>query len=164
MIYQVTIRDDTHEVSIEKAGEGPEGLLYRVVIDGGEPRQIAACRPVDDVLSLLIDNQSWEAGLCATESGYDVEILGAHHPVMVVDPRRAALQTKSGAASGTLTCSMPGRVIRIMVQEGDPVEEGQPLVVIEAMKMENELRAPQAGQVRCIHVSSGDQLDAGAVL
>ena len=59
---------------------------------------------------------------------------------------------------------MPGRVVKALVAEGDTVEAGQPVIIVEAMKMENEVTAPGPGVVRRINVSQGDTVDAGAVL
>ncbi|MBM4359525.1 MAG: acetyl-CoA carboxylase biotin carboxyl carrier protein subunit [Deltaproteobacteria bacterium] len=59
---------------------------------------------------------------------------------------------------------MPGRVVKVLVTEGEPVEAGKPLVVVEAMKMENELAADAPGMVQAIRVVAGQTVDAGAVL
>ena len=59
---------------------------------------------------------------------------------------------------------MPGVVVSLLVAEGDAVEEGQPLLVLEAMKMQNEIAAPAAGSVRLIHVQEGEAVSAGAKL
>lgn len=59
---------------------------------------------------------------------------------------------------------MPGRIVRLLAAEGDTVEKGQPVIVVEAMKMENELKAPVAGVVQRIHVAVGDVIEARAVL
>jgi biotin carboxyl carrier protein len=59
---------------------------------------------------------------------------------------------------------MPGKIVRVLVKEGDAVEEGQGLVVVEAMKMENELKSPKAGVVRELHAQEGQPVEAGAKL
>lgn len=69
-----------------------------------------------------------------------------------------------GAGAGAVTSPMPGRVVRALVAEGAEVEAGAPVIIVEAMKMENELQAPVAGRVEAIHVSAGDTVDAGALL
>jgi biotin carboxyl carrier protein len=77
----------------------------------------------------------------------------------------AALGSKSGAsAQGTVVSPMPGRVLKVLVTEGADVDEGAPLVVVEAMKMENELVAPHAGKVKKIHVTPGQTVESGAKL
>ena len=78
----------------------------------------------------------------------------------------AALKEAAGGAGGggAVKAPMPGRVVKALVAEGDTVEAGQPVIIVEAMKMENEVTAPGPGVVRSINVSQGDTVDAGAVL
>ncbi len=78
----------------------------------------------------------------------------------------AALEEASGGAggSGAVKAPMPGRVVKALVAEGDDVEAGTPVIIVEAMKMENEVLSDGPGVVRSILVSAGDTVDAGAVL
>lgn len=78
----------------------------------------------------------------------------------------AALEEAAGGAGGggAVKAPMPGRVVKALVAEGDTVEAGQPVIIVEAMKMENEVVATGGGVVRAIAVSDGDTVDAGAVL
>jgi biotin carboxyl carrier protein len=77
----------------------------------------------------------------------------------------AALGQKTGGAGeGSLTSPMPGRVLKVLVTEGDAVDAGTPLVVVEAMKMENELSAARSGTVRKVHVTPGQNVESGARL
>ena len=69
-----------------------------------------------------------------------------------------------GAGERTLKTQMPGRVVRILVAEGESVEEGQPVIVVEAMKMENELKSPVSGSVQRLCVEEGDQVQARSTL
>jgi biotin carboxyl carrier protein len=76
-----------------------------------------------------------------------------------------ALHGRSGDVSdGAVTSPMPGKVVKVLVKEGDQVDLGAPLVVVEAMKMENELSAPRAGTVKAVHVKPGDAVEGGALL
>lgn len=89
--------------------------------------------------------------------------------VDALDERRRAINDMSGAAAANvgpapLVAPMPGLVVRINVATGDQVQPGQPLVVMEAMKMENELRSPSAGVVAAIRVQPGAAVEKGAVL
>ena len=97
-----------------------------------------------------------------------VHVNGRAVPVSIVDPR-ARLTRKTGAAPAgagrrSIVSPMPGRVVKVMVQAGDAVAAHQGLVVIEAMKMENELRAPHAGRVTEVKVADGMSVEANAVL
>jgi biotin carboxyl carrier protein len=77
-----------------------------------------------------------------------------------------ALRNRSGAggSGGILTSPMPGKVVKVLVKEGDEVSEGTPLVVVEAMKMENELVAPRSGVVQKVYVQAGGAVEGGAQL
>jgi biotin carboxyl carrier protein len=78
--------------------------------------------------------------------------------------RRRADTAIAGAGPRPITAPMPGRVVRVLVAEGDTVSARQPLVVVEAMKMENELRAPGNGLILKVPVLAGQSVEAGAVL
>lgn len=86
-----------------------------------------------------------------------------------LDARARAIRDLSAAAAGAqgpapVVAPMPGLIVRLHVQVGDRVEAGQPVVVMEAMKMENELRAPAAGVVRAVHAETGKAVEKGTVL
>jgi pyruvate carboxylase subunit B len=87
---------------------------------------------------------------------------------LVLDPRARAVREAGSAGSarhsGLLHAPMPGRVLRVLVEAGASVTQGQALIVVEAMKMENELKAPGAGTVGRVHVAAGDRVEKGAVL
>ncbi len=159
MHYDVTLDGTTRSVEIEKVGDDH----VRVSIDGG-PMRVVERRALPGGMSLVMDGKSYDAGLVKREEGWDVSVLGVLHPAEVVDPRRKALRLAGGAGQGKLKSSMPGRVVAILVEEGAVVEKGQPVLVIEAMKMENEVKAPISGTVSGIQVSPGQAVDAGAGL
>jgi len=99
--------------------------------------------------------------------GDGVVIGGRRYGFEVDDPR--SLQGRRGAGAGTegprpVKAPMPGRVVRVLVEAGDEVEEGQGVVVIEAMKMQNELKSPKAGRVVRVGVVVGDTVGSGDVL
>ncbi len=159
MTYEVTIGDRTLSVALHRAGDH-----WRVSIDGGPERTVDITRPKPQLMSLILDGASYSAGLAPSDGGWDVDLLGTHHPCHVVDPRRKALRLSGEAEQGTLSTSMPGKVVRLLVAQGTPVDKGDPVAVVEAMKMENELKAPRAGVVAEVLVSAGQTVDAGAVL
>jgi biotin carboxyl carrier protein len=158
MIYEVTIGETVRKVSVEKA----DGL-YAVQVDDGPERRVEA-RKLGQVLSMLVDDRSVEAGLARREGGWDVSILGTTHDCAVVDPRRKALRLAGGAGNGALKASMPGRIISVLVEPEQVVTKGQPVMVIEAMKMENELKAPIDGRVAEVLVQPGQAVESGAAL
>ncbi len=115
------------------------------------------------VMSLLIDGRQYRCVL----DGNGVVIGGRRFAFEVADPR--SLQGRRGAGAGTdgprsVKAPMPGRMVRVLVEVGDEVEEGQALLVIEAMKMQNELKSPKTGRVARIAVGVGDAVGSGDVL
>jgi biotin carboxyl carrier protein len=146
---------------LEVQGSGP---AFVVTLEGRrlevEVRETSA-----GFVSLRVDGVSHEAGLLAREDGATV-VLGGHvHEVLLSDDTGAALPRRP-VASGPVrvTSPMPGRIVRVLVQAGDAVAEGQGLVVMEAMKMENELRAPRSGRVHELHAREQQAVEAGALL
>ena len=103
----------------------------------------------------------------ASHNLFDVAIRGNNHLVTVIDPRR--LRTDEDAdkhdhGSAEIIAPMPGKVVRVLVEAGQEVEAGAGLVVVEAMKMQNELKSPRAGSVVSIKVAAGDTVEAGTLL
>jgi biotin carboxyl carrier protein len=153
-----------------------EGRSLRVEVRGKDGRYTVTIdgRPVDvdleetgrDFVSLLIDGRSYEVGLEARDGGYTVVLADDAVHVDLADASRGAAAPPPKPASGParLTAPMPGRLVRVLVEAGQQVAAGQGLVVMEAMKMENELRSPRAGRVREIPVREGQVVEAGALL
>jgi biotin carboxyl carrier protein len=115
---------------------------------------------------LTQDNQSLEAGVSPTPEGYVVSLLGRRIPVEILDTRnalrRAAQHGHDGVAQ--IRSPMPGKVIKLLVSEGAEVEPNQGIVVLEAMKMQNEIKSPKQGVVRKIGVTEGAAVNAGDLL
>jgi len=160
MTYDVTVGERVFSIRIDRDKAGG----WAVQVDDAPPRHIDVRRPEPSVLSLLLGDRSVEAGLAPRDDGWEVDLLGRGYHCEVVDPRRAALKLGGGAGEGAIKTSMPGLVVRVMVAEGDAVAEGDPLLVLEAMKMENEITAPIDGRIAAVHVSAGESLEAGAKL
>lgn len=100
---------------------------------------------------------------------YALRIDGRRYAVEALDERTRAIRDLSAAAAGPagpqpVKAPMPGLIVRISVQPGDHVQAGQGVAAMEAMKMENELRAPGAGRVKAVHVTVGQAVDKGALL
>lgn len=120
------------------------------------------------VYSVLWDGRSFEAKLVwnASQGSGSVDIAGAHFAVQAADPREIAEGAGGIDNRGPLqiTSPMPGKVIRVLVEQGQSVTEKQGIAVVEAMKMQNEMQAPRAGTVAAIRVQAGDAVTAGQVL
>ena len=162
MKYFVTVAGK--EMVVELDGE-------RVTVDGAT---IASAHlntlPGTPIKHLVLDGASHALAMDAVGRGqWAVGYLGEQHELEVVDERTRHIRSLTGAGqkgSGptTLKAPMPGLVVRVAVEEGAKVEAGAPLVVLEAMKMENELRATAAGVVKGVKVKGGQAVEKGQVL
>jgi biotin carboxyl carrier protein len=120
-----------------------------------------------DTLSVLINGKSFEIKHERTETGITIFIRGTRYEVSVTDPR--SWRGRRGAAQGDvgpqkLTASMPGKVVRVLAREGDSIAAGQGIAVVEAMKMQNEIRSPRAGVLKKLLAHEGMKVNAGEVL
>jgi biotin carboxyl carrier protein len=114
------------------------------------------------VYSVIVNGRSFEVAVTGTE----VEVNGVRFEVEREDPRKwnpaAAARRTSGREA--LKAPMPGKVVRLLVEEGQEVEAGQGLIVVEAMKMQNEMKAPRAGRIVGIAVKPNEAVNGGSVL
>jgi biotin carboxyl carrier protein len=138
----------------------------RFVFDGDPERAADVEVPEPGVYSVLMDGRSYEARVEETPAALVVVIDGFRFEVDVRDPRRMSRRHDGRGAEGvqSITAPMPGKVVRVLVAVGDPVEAGQGIVVVEAMKMQNEMKAPRDGRVTSLNVKVLDSVNAGAVL
>lgn len=115
------------------------------------------------VYSMLINGKSYEAYVYDGVDNLEVLLLGRQYPVVVEDEREKRLKAAGGASEGggefNLKAPMPGLVVAIPVEEGQEVQKGQVLVILESMKMQNELKAPRAGKVDRIKVKTGETVE-----
>ncbi len=122
--------------------------------------------------SILMDGRSVEVRLDAAKSpdpdthAYRAMLYDGAYEFALVDPRRALLAGSgaAGAGGGVLSSPMPGKVVKLLVQVGDTVQEGQTLLVMEAMKMQNELKTSTTGTVTIVHIQEGATVETGAAL
>lgn len=162
--YEVTLGETARQVRIEQLSSEGGVTRYRLQI-GDEPAfEVEATAPEPDVRTLLVDGGSYDVGIVPDDEGFEVHVAGYPHQVGVVDPRRKALRAGGGAAGGVIKTQMPGRIVRLLVEPGDEVTKGEPLLVVEAMKMENEIKAPRDGIVKRFAVGEGDLVEAKSVL
>jgi biotin carboxyl carrier protein len=148
------------EVAVERRGDG-----YEVRI-GDRTYRVDAAPVGDGHRSLLIDGCQHEVVTRPSgEGGWSVSAGGATSAVEVSDPlSHLARKSRCGPRGGgrqEVKAYMPGRVVALLVDEGAAVEAGQGVVVLEAMKMENEIRAERAGTVTRLHVAPGQSVEGG---
>jgi biotin carboxyl carrier protein len=140
---------------------------YRITV-GTRTLEVDARSPISGLVSLLIDGASHVANVAPADGGRLVEVAGATYLVEVEDHARHAIRTRGGAGAGaagqTIKAPLPGKITHVAVAVGDRVERGQTVVVIEAMKMENEFKAAAAGTVAEVRVEAGQAVNPGDVL
>jgi biotin carboxyl carrier protein len=160
--YQVTIADRTLEVDL-RGGE--------VLVDGERHEAHASGVPGTPLHHLLLDGGSWTVAAQRLDGPYRwvVGLAGERWEVEVVDERTRAIRAQVGTgpaptAGGVVKAPMPGLVVRVEVAPGQVVVRGAGLVVVEAMKMENELKAPGPGRVVAVHVAPGAKVEQGTPL
>ena len=163
MAYEVTIGGASVRAEVTLRDDG----LYEVTLDG-HTSIVDARFPEPGVLHMIRGGEAFEFDYSPTTDGHEVVLYGTRYVVDVLDERRKVLRTlgasEAGAAGQLLSTSMPGKVVALLVEVGDVVAEDQGIVVVEAMKMENELKATGPGVVVEIAVAEGDTVEGGATL
>lgn len=144
---------------------------YDIEIDGSPYKVDCQYFGDKDFLSLLINNKSYlieSAPLKAEEGRYYARVMGRHYDVDVLDELLVAVRdaesTMLESTGYTVSSPMPGLILDVKVAAGDRVEAGTPVVIMEAMKMQNELASEAGGIVKEIHVAPGDTVDSQAPL
>lgn len=161
MKYQATVNGRTFEVEINEDG--------RVLIDN-EPRSIDFCELREgELYSLLVDHLSYEAVVEERDDLYHVLMAGDLYEVKVTDERSRRLASAFmafGDVSGevAIRAPMPGLIVRVPVVEGQAVAKGDTVILLESMKMENELKAPRDGTIHRVSVRTGDSVEQNKVL
>jgi biotin carboxyl carrier protein len=161
MTYEVTIDGKVHRVELTR---GPAGLSCRL---DGRDLNLDAAPAGRDVLSIVIDGRAWEVKRERVGGEMHLVIAGERYAAQVRDPR--SFRARRAAAAGVegpkkLVSPMAGKVVRVLVAEAAEVEAGQGLVVVEAMKMQNEIKSPKKGKVTKIMAADGATVNAGQVL
>lgn len=162
MAYIAVIEGEQIPVSIGKNKEG------NTIVTVDERVHVVDARWTrSDLLSIIIDGRSYQVDIHTEKDAHEVLVEGAHFDFELFDERKALL--KKNAAVGAegvqeIKSSMPGKIVKILISDGEDVEQGQGLVVVEAMKMENEIKSPKTGIIKKVGVKEGEAVEAGALL
>jgi biotin carboxyl carrier protein len=160
--YYVSVNGRNHEVElIERAGK-------RLVKVDGKDLDLDYAE-VDDLgqVVLLSQGKSYGLSIEGDETRVAITIAGHFYDVELEDERERAAhaaERAAGKGGGTVTSVMPGVVVEVLVKNGASVEKGDPLLILSAMKMQNEIAAPSRGTVKEVHVSAGQAVSTGAKL
>jgi len=157
--YFITMGGRLREVELEeRLGE------VRVTVDG-EPLDLSY-EEVDRLgqVVLLSEGRSFAVSIEGDESRVGVTLAGYHYAMEIEDERERAAhvaERDAGKSGGVVVATMPGVVMEILVEPGQAVEAGAPLLILEAMKMQNEIAAPSGGVVKSVHVTPGQAVGSG---
>jgi biotin carboxyl carrier protein len=159
MIYEVLIDGTSHKVELEKGTS-----VWKCRVDGHD-FEVDAALTARDVLSILVGNKHYEAKREYSLTGETHVIIGSERFSAEVRDPRSLRSRKAAAGVGEgpqkVLAPMPGKIVRILVEQGSEVEAGQGIIVVEAMKMQNEIKSPKKGIVQKIAVAEGGSVAAG---
>jgi biotin carboxyl carrier protein len=160
MIYDIAIDGKNYRLELNR----PDGR-WACRLDGREV-EVDAVSPRPDVLSLRIANKAYEVKCERVAGELYVWVGSQRFAAEVRDPRSLRGRTRTADEHGPrkLTAPMPGKVVRVLVSEGMEVDAGTGVLVVEAMKMQNEVRSPKKGTIQKILVSAGAAVNSGDVL
>jgi biotin carboxyl carrier protein len=164
MRYVADVDGTKYDVDIDDSGETP-----RVQVNGQDVTVDLQQVTAPSLFSLIKDGHSYEVFAEPIDKGYAVGIAGVRFVVGVADERSLRLASVTERhverrGDMVIKAPMPGLVMDVHVAAGDAVQTGQSLVILVAMKMENEIRAFESGTVKAVHVQKGDKVNVGQAL
>ncbi len=161
MKLKAIIADQEHDLSVQLE----DGRVHAEI--GGRVYDLELREPEPGCYLFFRGAEVHECRVTKAHEGFDVSLHERNYAVTIVDPKRL----RSGQDSdrhhhghAEITAPMPGKVVRVQIETGVTVEKGAGIVVVEAMKMQNEMKSPRAGVVVSINVKPGDTVNAGDVL
>jgi biotin carboxyl carrier protein len=160
---KLTLKVDGADREIEILAPAP---ACRFRLDGGAERDADVAIPAPGLYSILLAGRSYDVQIERTPRHLVAVLDGYRFEIEVHDPRRWSGRSadQRGDAVQTVAAPMPGKVVRVLVAPGDAVASGQGVLVVEAMKMQNEMKAARAGRVISVTVKEGATVTAGEVL
>ena len=170
MFFEATIRKKKVGITIT---ETDEDWKVRLQYDktGKEETHIVKkwdYQRMDDAISFLFDNHSYMVSAVGSGTKYSIYTRGSYRDIKLFNDEILLNQSLKGSGSfgggDNLVAGMPGKIVNVMVKVGDQVKANQPLLIMEAMKMENEMRAPADTKVKEIKVEKGQSVESGALL
>lgn len=170
MLFEAELRKKKYQIIVDKTASTWEVSLQQ---EGQEEAKKFSIphkdfHEADSVVSFLFNDHSYLIDAVADGTNYAVYTRGSYRKVKIFNDEMLLHESlKSGKSMGgddSLTSGMPGKIVKVMVSDGEEVSEGTPLLIMEAMKMENEMKAAQDGKIKKVLVKAGDNVEAGASL
>lgn len=158
MKYVTLINDQSYEIEIDHDGS---------VLVNGQMRDVDFLNLGGDLFSVITENRSLEAVINDDEGTIAVMMSGRQFEAQVLDERAMLMMQRRGAqttGSGEVKAPMPGLIVDVTAERGASLAKGDTLIILESMKMQNELKSPIDGVVRAIHVEAGQAVDKNELL
>lgn len=158
--FNIDIQELRHHWQVSLQEEGKDREVHKI------PK--VNYRRMDDAISFLFNNSSYMIDVVGEGLNYNVYTRGSYHTIPLINDEgllhESLKATTQLGGSDSLVAGMPGKIVEVFVSEGQEVKAKQPLLIMEAMKMENEMRASHDGIVKEVMVKKGQSVEAGAVL
>jgi acetyl/propionyl-CoA carboxylase alpha subunit len=164
MKYEVEIGGQRRTVEIFRSADQPSHVTVNI---DGRNVEADAVKIAPFVYSILLDGRSFEVRGDLEPGGLLLHVGGFEYRMEIADSRSWRRERNAGinpSGPQQIAASMAGKVVRVLVAQGDRVELGQGLLVVEAMKMQNEIRAPKAGTVERLSAKQGQSVSPGEIL
>lgn len=158
MKYLTTINNEQFEIEVGRDGK---------LTVNGQPHEVDFLAIGPSRYSIIKDNKSLELVIEDSDEGFEILLGGRRYNGQVLDERALSMANRKGGVrvnTGEVHSPMPGLIAVIPVAVGDAVTEGQTVIILESMKMQNELKSPRAGVVEQVHIVQGQTVEKGALL
>lgn len=169
MYFQATFKNKKYDIDILELRHHWQICLQ----EHGKTKEVLKIpkvnfRQMDDAISFLFENTSYMIDVVGEGLDYHVYTRGSYHTIPLINDEGLLHESLKGATqlggTDSLVAGMPGKIVEVLVSPGQEIKAKQPLLIMEAMKMENEMRAAQDGIVKEVLVQKGQSVEAGAVL
>lgn len=158
--YKINVVEDRHDWKVSLQEEGQDWVEYNI----SKRHHLE----LEQILLFVFKGGSYLMDVTGSDTMYNVYTRGSYRQVKIYNDEMILHESlKKGGSLGNesqLVSGMPGKIVKVYVQKGDTVKEGQPLLVMEAMKMENEMRAAKDVKIKDVKVKPADNVEAGSVL
>lgn len=170
MYFEAELKKKKYEINVSR---GEENWCVQMRAAGAEDWReysvpLEHYQEADDIISFIYKQKSYLIDVVSDGLNCDVYTRGSHRTVKIYNDEMLLHESlKSGGlggASQALSSGMPGKIVKVLVKEGDEVPEGGSLLIMEAMKMENEMKATADVTISKVHVAAGDSVESGATL
>lgn len=163
MKYTAILEDKERELEVIRQDEH----RFRVLVDG-EAHDVDARHCAPDLLSILVDNVSYDISFSLDETNVQLNFRNRYYKIEVLDERRMrmrrVLSELEVSGPEMIKTSMPGKVVKVLVEEGQEVAPGTGVIIIEAMKMENVIQCRNGGIIKGVHVKAGEAVESDVTL